>query len=78
MGMYNVDIRSKRERETKMQTMMIAVGGVYADYHMIGKEIEIVRVYRNGHTFTESEMIDHAKFTIKAVKDGWMTIGKKK
>jgi hypothetical protein len=22
-------------------------------------------------------MIDHAKFTIQAVKDGWMTIGKK-
>jgi hypothetical protein len=76
--LYNVDIRSKRERETKMQTMMIAVGGVYADYHMIGKEIEIVRVYRTGRTFTESEMIDHAKFTIKAVKAGWMTIGKKK
>ena len=60
-----------------MKTMMIAVGGVYADYHMIGKEIEIVRVYRNGRTFTESEMIDHAKFTIQAVKAGWMTIGKK-
>jgi hypothetical protein len=78
MGWYNVDIRSKRERETKMQTMMIAVGGVYADYHMIGKEIQIVRVYRNDHAFTESEMIDHAKFTIQAVKAGWMTIGKGK
>lgn len=56
---------------------MIAAGGVYADYHMIGKEIEIVRVYRTGRVFTESEMIEHAKFTIKAVKAGWMTIGKK-
>ena len=56
---------------------MIAVGGVYADYHVFGKEIEIVRVYRNDHTFTDVRMIDHAKFTIKAVKDGWMTIGKK-
>ena len=61
----------------KMQTMMIAVGGVYADYHMIGKEIKIVRVYRNGYTFTDTDMIEHAKFTIQAVKDGWMTIGKK-
>jgi hypothetical protein len=78
MGMYNVDIRSKRERETMMKTMMIAVGGVYADYHMIGKEIQIVRVYRNGRTFTDADMIDHAKFTIQAVNDGWMTIGKKK
>ena len=61
-----------------MKTMMIAVGGLYADYHMIGKEIEIVRVYRNGHTFTDPMMIDHAKFTINAVNEGWMTIGKKK
>lgn len=61
-----------------MQTMMIAVGGVYADYHVFGKEIHVVRVYRSGHTFTEPEMIQHAKFTIQAVKDGWMTIGKKK
>ena len=74
---YNTDIRSKTEKEMKMQTMMIAVGGVYADYHMIGKEIKIVRVYRNGYTFTDTDMIEHAKFTIQAVKDGWMTIGKK-
>lgn len=60
-----------------METMMIAVGGVYADYRMIGNEIEIVRVYRNGFTFTDPAMIDHAKFTIRAVKAGWMTIGKK-
>jgi hypothetical protein len=65
-----------RKKRMNMKTMMIAVGGVYADYQMIGKEIEIVRVYRNDHTFTDSIMIDHAKFTIKAVNDGWMTIGK--
>ena len=65
-----------RKKRMNMKTMMIAVGGVYADYQMIGKEIQIVRVYRNGHTFTESEMINHAKFTIQAVNDGWMTIGK--
>ena len=57
-----------------MQTMMIAIGGVYADYRMIG--IEIVRVYRNGHTFTDPKMIDLAKFTIRAVNDGWMRIAK--
>jgi pantothenate kinase len=84
MGWYSVDIRSKRERETMMKTMMIAVGGVYADYHMIGKEIEIVRVYRTdamgflSKVFDDPIMIDHAKFTIKAVKAGWMTIGKSK
>ena len=65
-----------------MKTMMIAVGGVYADYHMIGKEIEIVRVYRTdamgflSKVFDDPIMIDHAKFTIQAVNDGWMTIGK--
>lgn len=59
-----------------MKTMMIAVGGVYADYQMIGKEIKVGRVYRGAYTFTDPLMIDHAKFTIQAVNDGWMTIGK--
>jgi hypothetical protein len=59
-----------------METMMIAVGGVYADYRMIGSEIEIVKVYRNGYIFNDSRMVDLAKFTIRAVKAGWMTIGK--
>jgi len=63
---------------------MIAVGGVYADYNMIGKEIEIVRVYRTdamgflSHVYDDTRMVELAKFTIKAVNDGWMTIGKKK
>ncbi len=61
-----------------MKTMMIAVGGVYADYQMIGKEIKIFRVYRDGRTFTDPLAASHAKFTIQAVKDGWMTIGKGK
>jgi len=66
-----------------MKKMMIAVGGVYADYRETGKEIEIVRVYRTdamgflSQVFDDPRMIDLAKFTIKAVNDGWMTIGKK-
>jgi len=75
---YNVDIRVREKERPKMKTMMIAVGGLYADYQMIGKEIEVIRVYRNGFTFTDSRMIDHAKFTIRAVNAGWMTIGKQK
>jgi hypothetical protein len=59
-----------------METMMIAVGGVYADYRMVGNDIEIVRVYRGGYTFTDPLMVDVAKSTIRAVKAGWMTIGK--
>lgn len=59
-----------------MKTMMIAVGGVYADYQMIGKEIKVFRVYRDGRTFTDPLAASHAKFTIQAVNDGWMTIGK--
>lgn len=61
-----------------MQTMMIEVSGMYADYYMTGKEIEVVRVYRNGHVFTDPRMIDMAKLTIRGVTEGWMTIGKKK
>jgi hypothetical protein len=60
-----------------MKTMKIAVGGLYADYQMIGKEIEVIRVYRSsGFVFSDPMMIEHAKFTIRAVNAGWMTIGK--
>lgn len=63
--------------------MMIAVGGVYADYHMNGKDVVVTKVYRknglgNGrdYVYNDSRMVDHAMLTIRAVKDGWMTIGK--
>lgn len=60
-----------------METMLIAAGGVYADFHMVGDDIVIVKVYRStGYIFNDPRMIDHAKFTIRAVKDGWMTVGK--
>lgn len=61
-----------------MKTMMIAVGGVYADYQMIGKEIKIDRVYRGAYTFTDPLMTDHAVWTIRAVLDGWLKIGESK
>jgi hypothetical protein len=61
-----------------LKTMMIAVGGLYADYRMNGKQIEVVKVYRNGFTFTDAGWFDHAKFMIQSVNDGWTTIGKGK
>lgn len=63
--------------------MMIAVGGVYAEYRMNGNDVVVSKVYRkNGlgqgrdYVYTDSRMIDHAVFTIRAVKAGWMKIGK--
>ena len=66
-----------------METMMIAVGGVHADFRMVGNDIEVIRVYRknavgfNGdYVYTDPRMVDFAKSTIRAVKAGWMKIGK--
>lgn len=59
-----------------MKTMMIIVGGVYADYYMMGDEIEIVRVYRGSYTFTDPRMVRIAKSTIRGVNEGWLIIGK--
>ena len=58
------------------ETMMIAVGGVYADYRMVGNEIEVLRVYRDGRDFTDPRIFNTAKCVIRGVKEGWMTVGK--
>jgi hypothetical protein len=61
-----------------MKTMMIIVGGVYADYYMVGDEIQIVRVYRGSYTFDDPRMVRIAQTTIRGVNEGWLTIGKRK
>lgn len=58
------------------ETMKIAVGGVYADYRVIGGQIEVLRVYRDGRDFTDPSIFNTAKSVIRGVKAGWMKIGK--
>ena len=66
-----------------METMLIITGNVFADFRMIGNDVEIIRIYRKNaigtrveHTYdhTDPDWQTVAKSTIRAVKAGWMKI----
>ena len=59
-----------------MESMMIAPG-VYVEFRKIGKDVEIIRVYRknaigfNGdYTFTDPAAVEWAKAEIRLAKRG--------
>jgi hypothetical protein len=65
----------------KMESMLIITGNVFADFRMVGNDIEIIRIYRKNaigtrveYTYNDPVMVDLAKSTIRAVKAGWMRI----
>ncbi len=66
-----------------MESMLIISGNVFADFRMIGNDIEIIRIYRKNAIGTRTEYTyDHtdanwqtvAKSTIRAIKAGWMKV----